>query len=97
MSSITNIRCCALQARPPRFVFANDTINRGKPGALRHLSFKAESRAEVDRMDVGLLEIGAARVAATGENPEYVPPGYYALFFEDCRASNARFSKLIRV
>ena len=43
----------------PRKVFADDTINRRKPGALHHLAFKAESRAEVDRLHVELQKIGA--------------------------------------
>ena len=43
----------------PRSVFADETINRRKPGALHHLAFKAESRAEVDRLHRELTGIGA--------------------------------------
>ncbi len=67
----------------PRSVFAADTINRRKPGALHHLAFKAESRAEVDRLHVALERIGATIVSPPREYPEYVPPGYYAVFFKD--------------
>ena len=67
----------------PRSVFAGDTINRRKPGALHHLAFKAESRAEVDRLHSELKAIGATIVSLPREYPEYTPPGYYALFFKD--------------
>jgi catechol 2,3-dioxygenase-like lactoylglutathione lyase family enzyme len=67
----------------PRSAFADDTINRRKPGALHHLAFKAESRAEVDRLHRELKGIGATIVSPPREYPEYTPPGYYALFFKD--------------
>ena len=67
----------------PRKAFANDSINRRKPGALHHLAFKVESRAEVDRLYTELKEIGAEIVSPPREYPEYVPPGYYAVFFKD--------------
>jgi catechol 2,3-dioxygenase-like lactoylglutathione lyase family enzyme len=67
----------------PRSTFAGDTINRRKPGALHHLAFRAESRAEVDRLRPELKGIGAMIVSPPREYPEYTPPGYYALFFKD--------------
>lgn len=67
----------------PRSAFAGETINRRKPGALHHLAFKADSRAEVDRLHVELKKIGATIISAPREYPEYTPPGYYALFFKD--------------
>jgi predicted lactoylglutathione lyase len=67
----------------PRSAFANDTINRRKPGALHHLAFKAESRAEVDRLHDQIKEIGATIVRPPQEYPEYTPPGYYAFYFKD--------------
>lgn len=67
----------------PRKAFVDDTINRRKPGALHHLAFKAASRAEVDRLHSELKEIGATIVSPPREYPEYIPPGYYALFFKD--------------
>jgi catechol 2,3-dioxygenase-like lactoylglutathione lyase family enzyme len=67
----------------PRKAFADDTINRRKPGALHHLAFKAESRPEVDRLHSELKAIGATIVSPPREYPEYTPPGYYALFFKD--------------
>jgi len=67
----------------PRGAFKDETINRRKPGALHHLAFKAESRAEVERLYGGLKEIGATIVSAPREYPEYTPPGYYALYFKD--------------
>jgi catechol 2,3-dioxygenase-like lactoylglutathione lyase family enzyme len=67
----------------PRKAFTNETINRRKPGALHHLAFQASSRAEVDRLHLELTKIGAPIVSAPREYPEYVPPGYYALFFKD--------------
>ena len=67
----------------PRSAFVDDTINRRKPGALHHLAFKAESRAEVDRLHAELQGIEATIVSPPREYPEYTPPGYYALFFKD--------------
>ena len=67
----------------PRSAFAGDTINRRKPGSLHHLAFRAESRAEVDRLHGELEGIGATIVSPPREYPEYTPPGYYALFFKD--------------
>jgi catechol 2,3-dioxygenase-like lactoylglutathione lyase family enzyme len=67
----------------PRSAFAGDTIHRRKPGALHHLAFKAESRAEVDRLHRELNGIGAKIVSSPREYPEYTPPGYYALYFKD--------------
>ena len=67
----------------PRKSFAGDAINRRKPGALHHLAFRAESRAEVDRLHSELKGIGATIVSPPREYPEYTPPGYYALFFKD--------------
>ena len=67
----------------PRKAFAGDSVHRRRPGALHHLAFKAESRAEVDRLYSELQEIGATIVSAPREYPEYSPPGYYALYFKD--------------
>jgi catechol 2,3-dioxygenase-like lactoylglutathione lyase family enzyme len=67
----------------PRNAFAHETINRRKPGALHHLAFRAESRAEVDRLHLELQAIDATIVSPPREYPEYTPPGYYALFFKD--------------
>ena len=60
----------------------NDTINRRKPGALHHLAFKADSRAEVDKFYLELKEIGAIIVNKPKLYPEY-DPNYYAVFFKD--------------
>jgi len=67
----------------PRSAFADETVNRRKPGSLHHLAFKAKSRAEVDRFYAALKEIDAKIVSAPREYPEYKPPGYYAVFFKD--------------
>ena len=67
----------------PRSAFVDDTINRRKPGALHHLAFKAASRVEVDRLHSELKAIGATIVSPPQEYPQYIPPGYYALFFKD--------------
>lgn len=66
----------------PRKAFLDDTINRRKPGALHHLAFKAESRAEVDRLYIELEKIGATIVSKPRLYPEY-GSDYYALFFKD--------------
>ena len=67
----------------PRKPFAENTINRRKPGALHHLAFRADSRAEVDRLYRELERIGATIVMPPKEYPEYTPAGYYALYFKD--------------
>jgi catechol 2,3-dioxygenase-like lactoylglutathione lyase family enzyme len=67
----------------PRNAFRDDAVNRRRPGALHHLAFRAKSRAEVDRLHVELKKIAAEIVIPPREFPEYVPPGYYALFFKD--------------
>jgi catechol 2,3-dioxygenase-like lactoylglutathione lyase family enzyme len=67
----------------PRSAFGADAVHRRKPGALHHLAFKAESRDEVDRLHRELKGIGATIVCPPREYPEYVPRGYYALFFKD--------------
>lgn len=66
----------------PREAFKQDTVNRRKPGALHHLAFKAESRAEVDRVWQELLKIGANIVSEPQVHPEY-SENYYAVFFKD--------------
>jgi catechol 2,3-dioxygenase-like lactoylglutathione lyase family enzyme len=67
----------------PRSAFAADPVHRRRPGALHHLAFRADSRAEVDRLHEQLRAIGATIVAPPREYPEYTPPGYYAVFFKD--------------
>src|SRR5688572_26780242 len=67
----------------PLTAFSGDTINRRKPGSLHHLAFRAQSRAEVDRLHSELKSIGATIVSPPREYPEYTPPGYYAVFFKD--------------
>jgi catechol 2,3-dioxygenase-like lactoylglutathione lyase family enzyme len=67
----------------PRPAVADDPVHRRRPGALHHLAFRAGSRDEVDRLYTALREIGATIVTPPREYPEYVPPGYYAVFFKD--------------
>jgi catechol 2,3-dioxygenase-like lactoylglutathione lyase family enzyme len=67
----------------PRRAFADDAVHRRKPGAVHHIAFKVDSRAEVDRLHVQLQAIGADIVSPPREYPEYTPRGYYALFFKD--------------
>ena len=45
--------------------------------------FRAESRADVDRLCVELQAIGATIVQPPREYTEYTPAGYYALYFKD--------------
>lgn len=66
----------------PREPFKDEAIHRRKPGALHHLAFRADSRAEVDRIHEALIAIGATIVAAPRTYPEY-SPSYYAVFFKD--------------
>lgn len=66
----------------PRNAFVDDVIHRRKPGALHHLAFKADSRAEVDRLHLELKAIGAQIVGGPKLWPEH-GPDYYAVFFKD--------------
>lgn len=66
----------------PRSAFAEDLVHRRKPGALHHLAFRAESRAEVDRLHAELEAIGAHIVGGPKLWPEH-GPDYYAVFFKD--------------
>lgn len=73
--------CFAISS--PRPALAHETVHRRRPGALHHLAFRADSRAEVDRLHLELQRIGATIVAPPREYPEYTPAGYYAVFFKD--------------
>jgi len=53
----------------PRRAFANEPVNRRKPGALHHLAFRVESRADVDRLFGELERIGATIVSRPREYP----------------------------
>lgn len=66
----------------PREAFKNDTINRRKPGALHHLAFKANSRAELDNAYQKLLKLRANIVSEPQMHPEY-GENYYAVYFKD--------------
>ncbi|WP_159519027.1 VOC family protein [Sunxiuqinia indica] len=66
----------------PREAFKNEPIHRRKPGALHHLAFKAESRAEVDQAYSELQRIGAVIVSEPQIHPEY-GENYYAVYFKD--------------
>jgi catechol 2,3-dioxygenase-like lactoylglutathione lyase family enzyme len=57
----------------PRRAFVSDAIHRRKPRALHHLAFKAESRAEVDRLHRELKSIGAQIVGGPRLWPEHGP------------------------
>lgn len=67
----------------PRKALQSEAVHRRRPGALHHLAFRAESRAEVDRLHERIKAIGAFIVASPREYPEYTPAGYYAFFFKD--------------
>ena len=67
----------------PRTALRDETVHRRRPGALHHLAFRAESRAEVDRVYEQVKSIGAVIVCPPRDYPEYKPTGYYAVFFKD--------------
>ncbi|MGC6769181.1 VOC family protein [Enterococcus sp. LJL51] len=67
----------------PAAAFQNEEIHPRKPGAIQHIAFKADSRAEVDEifnkishLDVKILH------GKPKEYTERIAPNYYALFFE---------------
>ncbi len=55
--------------------------NRYAPG-LHHVAWRAESRADVDRLHRLLIEMNAVVLDAPADYPEY-GRGYYAVFFAD--------------
>lgn len=57
-----------------------DRFSQARVG-LHHLSFRAQSRAEVDALDAMLREIGAKITAPAGTGPFW--PGYYSVVCED--------------
>ncbi|QDU66879.1 VOC family protein [Engelhardtia mirabilis] len=67
----------------PRSAFADEQVHRRRPGSVHHMAFRVDSRDEVDRLYRELVAIGATIVTPPKEYPEYVPPGYYAVFFKD--------------
>jgi len=79
----TSIRNWPSPLLPPRPAFAVETVHRREPGGLHHPAFKAESRADVDRLYSEMKSTGATVGSAPRAYPEYTPPGYYALFFKD--------------
>jgi catechol 2,3-dioxygenase-like lactoylglutathione lyase family enzyme len=66
----------------PREPFAEEMVHRRKPGALHHLAFKIESKAEVDRLAAQLERIGAKIVDGPRLFPQH-GSDYYAVFFKD--------------
>jgi len=66
----------------PRERFAQETVHRRKPGSVHHVAFKAESRAEVDRLAVELGRISANIVDGPRLFPQH-GSDYYAVFFKD--------------
>lgn len=67
----------------PRKALQTEAVHRRRPGALHHLAFRAESRAEVDRLHEEIKTIGGLIIVSPREFPEYTPAGYYAFFFKD--------------
>ena len=67
----------------PRPSLAHEKIHRRRPGTVHHIAFRAESREEVDRLHDELVAIGAHIMIPPRVFPEYVPAGYYAMFFKD--------------
>ncbi|HJQ56693.1 MAG TPA: VOC family protein, partial [Vineibacter sp.] len=57
------------------------THDRCSPG-LHHVAWRAQSRADVDRLHLLLRAIGATILDPPAEYPQY-SPGYYAVFFTD--------------
>ena len=55
--------------------------DRYAPG-LHHVAWRADSRADVDRLYARLMEIGATVLDAPADYPSY-EDGYYAVFFAD--------------
>lgn len=70
----------------PRSGLAQEQVHRRRPGALHHLAFRVDERAQVDALHAELVKLaplGATIVSAPREFPEYSPAGYYAVFFKD--------------
>ena len=70
----------ALGIQPAEPAHAGERFRQGRVG-LHHLCFRARSRADVDRIEAFLVEIGAHIVSPAQEGPW--APGYYYVLFED--------------
>lgn len=66
----------------PREAYIGQPVSRRRPGALHHLAFYAENRAQVDGLYQKVLEMGATILHPPRLYPEYAPE-YYAFFFKD--------------
>jgi glyoxylase I family protein len=64
--------------------------DRYSPG-LHHVAWRAESRADVDRLYQLLLKIGAKILDAPADYPQY-GEGYYAVFFADADGLKLEFA-----
>ena len=73
----------AIAINSPRSAFKDVDVHRRRPGSVHHIAFRVGSRAEVDRIHEELVKIGTNIVTPPKEYPEYVPKGYYAVFFKD--------------
>jgi glyoxylase I family protein len=69
---------CEMAILPERRSRQHDRYTVG----LHHLAWNAESRADVDRLHVRLVDAGVPILDAPAEYPQY-GAGYYAVFFAD--------------
>ena len=68
-----------VKAADPRFT--SESFSKDRVG-LAEVAFRAESRAQIDRLAADVESMGGKLLHPPREYPEYLP-GYYALFFAD--------------
>ena len=74
----TPAKTCSIGIKPARSARIHDRYANG----LHHFAWRAESRADVDRLHDLLHTIGATILDAPADYPHY-GAGYYAVFFTD--------------
>lgn len=79
----------------PREEYLDAPVSRRRPGAVHHIAFRAETRAQVDALYAAVCRLGAHIVHPPKEYPEYCSD-YYAFFFKDTEGVELEFCHFAR-
>ena len=79
----------------PREEYLDTPVSRRRPGAVHHIAFRAETRAQVDALYAAVCRLGAHIVHPPKEYPEYCSD-YYAFFFKDTEGVELEFCHFAR-
>ncbi len=79
----------------PREEYLDAPVSRRRPGAVHHIAFRTETRAQVDALYAAVCRLGAHIVHPPAEYPEYCGD-YYAFFFKDTEGVELEFCHFAR-